>query len=136
MICQLIDTTQLLFTTIDPETGDTFVQNSLIDSAINMFRVQSNSRFTVHTNWKTLKSTKAKSKVQNGLVFVDGPLLESLSTEVLEVMQSSQAILTHDVQVKELFARVVQKATEDKSPWQWCLNCVIFVVSKEDFDFI
>jgi hypothetical protein len=30
-------------------------------------------------------------------------------------MQSSQAILTHDINVKELFTRVVAKATEEKS---------------------
>ena len=84
-------------------------------------------------------------------MFVDSEHMLALDDEILKVMQSSQAILTHDVKARELFSKMVKKAQseneddededekkekEDKPDWKWILNCVIMVISKEDFNEI
>jgi len=77
---------------------------------------------------------------------MDSESLLKLDEHALQVMQSSQVILTHDIKVEDLFKSMVKKATgsdededaseDKKSQWKWCLSCMILVVSKKDFDFV
>jgi hypothetical protein len=51
----------------------------------------------------------AKTPVKNGLVFVQGSELNKLDDSICQIMQSSQAIISHSVDAKDLFTKIISK---------------------------
>jgi hypothetical protein len=53
-------------------------------------------------------------------------------------MRSSEAIVTHDVSLRELIVKLTQKVQElnmqnQKDDWSNALSCIIYVIRKEKF---
>lgn len=146
---QIVEKKQLLFCQTQPDGNEVDFNVHLL-SGINLYRIQGNSKpnFAVHLDHTNLPVLKAKPLVSNGIVLMDSESLLKLDDHALQVMQSSQAILTHDVKVQDLFKQMVKKATgedveeegedaeEKKKQWKWCLSCIILVISKQDFNFV
>jgi hypothetical protein len=66
-----------------------------------------------------------------------------------EIMQSSRAVVSHSINIKEFFGKMIEKVKksveegedeekkekgEDKKDWSDILRCIVFIVSKEDYD--
>jgi len=102
--------------------------------ALNMYRCGPKTSLKVDMDHTKLKTYKSKPLVPNGLVLMSSEEITSLSDHTLEVMQSSAAILTHDVKLEELFCQMVEKScNEEEKKWKWALNCIVFVVSHRDW---
>jgi hypothetical protein len=137
MTAELIDKKQLLFHQTDSETGDKIDQNVFLLAAVNMYRCGPKASFKVDLDHKNLKTLSAKPLIPNGIVFMGADEVNALDDHTLEVMQSSQAILTHDVKLNDLFCSMVEKATdEEEKKWKWALNCLVFVISKKDWLYL
>lgn len=85
-------------------------------------------------------------------MLVDGEALQKLDDDTLALMQGSQAVLTHDVKARDFFTKMVKKAIDSdaekkededeetfkkrQTKWQSILNCVVFIVTKDDWQRI
>jgi hypothetical protein len=97
-----------------------------------------------HLSPADLTHKLAKSEQKNGLVFVDPEMFAEIDEPICEIMQSSRAIISHSLNIKELFGKIVakvkgseddeEKEDEKKKDWTDILRCIVFIVSKEDFE--
>lgn len=146
MTCQVLDKKQLLFKRTDPKTNDLIAQNAPLLSAISLYQVSDATRFMCHLFPADLPHKLAKSEQKNGLVFVEPEMFAEIDEPICEIMQSSRAIICHSLNIKELFAKIVAKVKgednddededKEKKDWTDILRCIVFIVSKEDFEDI
>lgn len=138
-----------MFSQVDKKSNNFVAQNVFLLSAINLHRVNAQSKLSVHISPAHAPNRRAKAVIQNGLVLVDGETLSKLEDDVLALMQGSQAVLTHDVKARDLFTSMVKKAIDSEAQkkddedeaefkkrqckWQQILNCVVFIVTKDDW---
>lgn len=109
MTCQVFDKKQLLFKRVDPATNDLVAQNALLLSAISIYQVNDNTRFSCHLSPAEMHHKMPKAPQKNGLVFVEPSHLEGLGEEMCEIMQSSRAVLSHSINIKEFFGKMIEK---------------------------
>lgn len=75
--------------------------------------------------------------------FVDSKLVQELNDDCFHIFTLSEAIITHDVDVRKLIVDLSTKAKEyndaddeekkKKKDWQKCFRTVIFVVRQKSF---
>jgi len=134
------DRKQLIIRCTDPVTKCKISQNAPLYSAINLHRVNEETRFRCLQH-KDVTHYSGKRAIQNGLVFVQPDDLLKLDEEMLKLMCSSQAIVTSNaVKSKELFVSIVKVLTDEeekdekeRKDWKPILNCIILTISEDDF---
>lgn len=152
LTCQIVDQKQLVVSQVDKKTNSFVAQNAFLLSAINLHRVNAQSKMSVHISPAHAPNRRAKATIQNGMVLVDSETLNKLDDDVLALMQGSQSILTHDIKARDFFTQVVKlalgegqekKDDEDEedfkkrqAKWERVLNCVVFIVTRDDWQRI
>jgi hypothetical protein len=72
-------------------------------------------------------------------------MFAEIDEPICEIMQSTRAIISHSLNIKELFGKIVAKVKgkeekdedekdDKKKDWTDILRCIVFIVSKEDFE--